>query len=58
VATSVALSTAYTWNATPLVAGNGLVSMAVKGTSSDGARYYSKEGGTATQAPTLTVACG
>jgi fibronectin type 3 domain-containing protein len=58
VATAVALSTAYSWDAKPLVTGNGLVSMVVKSTSGDGARYYSKEGGTAAQAPTLTVTCG
>jgi chitodextrinase len=58
VATTVALSTAYTWNATPLVGGNGVVTMVLKSPSSDGARYYSTEGGTGTQAPKLTVTCG
>jgi hypothetical protein len=58
VATAVALDTAYDWNATSLVTGNGVVSMALKSTSSDGARYYSTEGGTATQDPTLIVSCG
>ena len=58
VATAVALSTAYTWNATPLVTGNGTVTMVVKSTSSDGARYYSTEGGSAAQDPVLTVVCG
>jgi fibronectin type 3 domain-containing protein len=58
VASAVALSTAYTWDAKPLVTGNGLVSMVMKSTSGDGARYYSTEGGTSTQAPTLTVTCG
>jgi hypothetical protein len=58
VATAVALDTAYDWNATPLITGNGVVSIALKSTNSDGARYYSTEGGTATQDPTLTVTCG
>jgi chitodextrinase len=60
VATSVALSTAYTWDATSLVTGNGLVTLVVKSTSSDGARYYSTEGAGSTAAlkPTLTVTCG
>ena len=58
VATAVALSTAYTWDATPLVTGNGAVSMVLKSTSGDGARYYSKDGNTAAQAPKLTITCG
>ena len=57
VATAVALSTTYNWDATPLVKGNGLVSMVVKSPNSDGARYFSKEG-SSTQAPKLTVTCG
>src|SRR3954447_19575778 len=58
VATSVAISTAYVWDAKPLVTGNGVVTFVVKSTSSDGARYYSSEGGTAAQDPVLTVTCG
>jgi chitodextrinase len=58
VATAVALNTAYTWDVKPLVTGNGQVTMVVKSTSSDGARYYSEEGGTAAQDPVLTVTCG
>jgi hypothetical protein len=57
VATAVALSTSYTWSATTLIAGNGTFSLVVKSTSSDGARYFSKEG-SSTQAPKLTVTCG
>src|SRR5205823_12270721 len=41
-----------------LVTGDGMVSFLVKSTSSDGARYYSKESGTAAQAPQLQVTCG
>ena len=36
---------------------NGTVSFRIGTTSGDGARYYSKEGGTAAQAPQLTVKC-
>lgn len=57
VPTAVALSTAYLFDVTPLVTGNGTVSLVLTSTSSDGARYYSKEGGTAAQAPLLTVTC-
>jgi chitodextrinase len=58
VATTVALGTAYTWDVKPLVTGSGPVTMVVKSTSGDGARYYSTEGGTAAQDPVLTVVCG
>jgi hypothetical protein len=36
---------------------NGEVSFRVGTTSSDGARYYSKESSTASQRPQLTVIC-
>jgi hypothetical protein len=32
--------------------------MLIKSTSADGARYYSKEGGTTAQAPQLKITCG
>jgi hypothetical protein len=51
VTTAVALHTSYQFDVKPLITGNGTVSMMVKGISSDGARYYSKEGGTAAQDP-------
>ena len=55
---TVNLSTAYQFDVKPLITGNGVVSMLIKSTSSDGARYYSKEGGTTTQAPQLQITCG
>lgn len=57
VPTAVALSTSYLFDVTPLVAGNGTVSLVLTSTSSDGARYFSEEGGTAAQDPLLTVTC-
>jgi fibronectin type 3 domain-containing protein len=57
VTTGVALNTSYLFDVAPLVAGDGTVSMIVKSTSSDGARYYSEEGGTAAQDPQLQVTC-
>jgi fibronectin type 3 domain-containing protein len=58
VATTVNLSTSYLFDVKPLVTGDGTVSFLVKSTNSDGARYYSKESGTAAQAPQLQVTCG
>jgi hypothetical protein len=58
VTTAVALNTSYEFDVKPLITGNGTVSMMVKSTSNDGARYYSKEGGTAAQDPQLQVTCG
>jgi hypothetical protein len=58
VPTAVSLSTSYLFDVTPLVTGDGTVSMLIKSTSSDGARYYSKEAGTPSQAPQLQVTCG
>ena len=58
VPTAVALSTSYQFDVTPLVTGDGTVSMVLKSTNSDGARYYSKEGGTPGQGPQLQVTCG
>ena len=58
VATSVSLNTSYLFDVTPLVTGDGTVSMMLKSTNSDGARYYSREGGTTAQAPQLQITCG
>ena len=55
---AVALDTSYQFDVKPLITGNGTVSMMVKSTSGDGARYYSEEGGTAAQDPQLQVTCG
>jgi hypothetical protein len=57
ITTSVAASTAYTVDVSPLVTGNGTVSIRQKNTSSDGARFYSKEG-SATAGPRLVISCG
>ena len=56
--TAVALSTAYLIDVTPLVTGNGPTTIRASGLSSDGARYFSKEGGASTQAPELQITCG
>ncbi|HEV7186500.1 MAG TPA: DNRLRE domain-containing protein [Blastococcus sp.] len=55
---AVALNTAYTADVTSLVKGDGTVSMQVANPSSDGVRYWSKDGSTAAQAPQLQVTCG
>ena len=57
VPTAVSLNTAYLFDVTPLVAGDGTVSVLLRSPNSDGARYVSKEGGTATTAPQLQVTC-
>lgn len=51
----VALGTSYLVDVTPLVTGDGTVSLLLTSPSSDGARYYSREGGTSAQAPQLQV---
>jgi hypothetical protein len=53
----VNLNTSYLFDVTPLVTGDGTVSMVIKSTSGDGARYYSKEAGTPSQVPQLQVTC-
>jgi hypothetical protein len=58
IATSVALNTTYTVNVTPLVTGDGTVSMLLGSSNSNGAHYWSKEGSTPAQAPQLQVTCG
>jgi len=58
ITTPVALSTAYLVDVTPLVTGNGTITIRATGNSSDGARYYSRNGNAATLAPELQVTCG
>jgi hypothetical protein len=58
ISSSVALNGTYTVDVTSLVKGDGLVSMQVSSANSDGARYWSKDGSTATQVPQLQVTCG
>ena len=50
------LGTTYTLKVTSAVTGDGVVSFRLTSTSSDGARYFSKEG-SSTQQPKLTVTC-
>ena len=58
IGSSVKLDTSYTIDVTPLVTGDGPVSMGMSSASSDAAKYWSKDGSTAAQAPQLQVTCG
>ena len=53
---AVTAGTTYTLDITSAVAGDGPLSLRLTSTSSDGARFFSKEGST-TQRPTLTITC-
>jgi hypothetical protein len=57
ISSSVALNGTYTVDVTSLVKGDGRVSMQLSSANSDAARYWSKDGATATQAPQLQVTC-
>ncbi|HET7899754.1 MAG TPA: fibronectin type III domain-containing protein [Candidatus Nanopelagicales bacterium] len=57
VPTAVALGTSYLYDVTPLVQGNGTIGLVLTSTSSDGARFFSSEGGTTAQDPLLTITC-
>ena len=58
ITTPVALSTAYFVDATSLITGNGPITIRASGNSTDGARYYSRNGNAATLAPELQLTCG
>jgi chitodextrinase len=58
ISTPVALGTPYLVDITPLVTGDGTITIRASGNSSDGARYYSRNGNAATLAPELQVTCG
>ncbi len=59
VASTVNLNTSYLFDVTPLITGDGTVSILIKSINDDGARYYSKEGGgTPAQLPQLQLTCG
>jgi chitodextrinase len=58
IVTPVALNTAYLVDVTPIITGNGTFTIRVSGNSTDGARYFSKDGNAATVAPQLQVTCG
>jgi hypothetical protein len=53
---AITTGTTYTLGVTSAVTGDGVVSFRLTSTSSDGARYFSKEG-SSTQQPKLTVNC-
>lgn len=54
----VASGTAYDVDVTPLITGDGVFSIGMTSTSTDGADYSSKETLTVSQRPSLTVQCG
>ena len=58
ITTPVALGTAYFVDATSLITGNGPITIRASGNSTDGARYYSRNGNAATLAPELQLTCG
>ncbi|MEN3311979.1 MAG: hypothetical protein V7645_1308, partial [Actinomycetota bacterium] len=58
IATPVALNTAYLVDVKPIITGDGTFTIRVTGNTTDGARYYSKDGNPATVAPQLQMTCG
>ena len=58
ISTPVALGTAYLVDLSPLVTGNSTFTIRATGNSSDGARYFSRNGNPATVAPELEISCG
>ena len=58
ITTPVALGTTYLVDVTPLVTGNGTVTIRASGNSSDGARYDSRNGNPTSVAPQLQLKCG
>jgi hypothetical protein len=54
---SVSAGASYALDVTSAITGDGPLSLRMSSTSSNGARYFSKEGGTTTQRPSLTVLC-
>jgi chitodextrinase len=58
ITTPVALGTAYEADVTPIITGNGTYTIRASNTSSDGVRYYSRNGNAANLAPQLLVTCG
>jgi chitodextrinase len=57
ITTPVALNTAYLVDVTPLVPGNGTFTIRASGNSSDGVRYYSRNGNPPSVAPQLQITC-
>jgi hypothetical protein len=58
ITTPVALGATYLVDVSPLVTGNGTVTIRATGISTDGARYYSKDGNPPSVAPQLQLSCG
>jgi len=58
IGTTTSLNTTYTVDVSPLVTGNGTITIRAHGNTTDGTRYFSKDGNPATVAPQLQVSCG
>jgi hypothetical protein len=58
ITATVSLNTTYTVDVSPLVTGNGTITIRAHGNSTDGTRYFSKDGNPAAVAPQLQVLCG
>jgi hypothetical protein len=57
ITSATALNTTYVVDVSPLVTGNGTITIRARGNSTDGVRYFSKDGNPATVAPQLQVQC-
>jgi len=55
---AVALNTSYLVDVTPAITGNGTFTIRASSTSTDGARYFSRNGNAANIAPALQITCG
>jgi hypothetical protein len=58
ISSTVSLNTTYVIDVSPLVTGNGTITIRAHGNSTDGVRYFSKDGNPAGVAPQLQVQCG
>ncbi|HEY4277388.1 MAG TPA: DNRLRE domain-containing protein [Conexibacter sp.] len=58
ISSPVALNTTYVVDVSALVTGNGMLTIRAHGNSTDGVRYFSKDGNPAAVAPQLQVQCG
>jgi hypothetical protein len=58
ITSTVSLNTTYIVDVSPLVTGNGTITIRAHGNSTDGTRYFSKDGNPAGVAPQLQVQCG
>src|SRR5215218_985481 len=55
---AVALNTPYLVDVTPAITGNGTFTIRASSTSTDGVRYFSRNGNAANIAPALQISCG